>query len=72
MSMITHIFLSKGIQSGINDILTIDADSASVTIETSSSARLLEFLGAYMRPAALPWPVQPAPTGRVSIGSTKK
>jgi hypothetical protein len=57
------------LQSGINDILMIDAGEGTARLETLSSARLLDLLGVFMRPGKLSWPVRS--TGRVSIGSSR-
>jgi len=57
------------IQSGINDILMIEATKASARLETISSARLLDYLGAFMTPGQLTWPSQSTP--RVSLGSKR-
>jgi len=57
------------LQSGINDILMIDAGKGKARLETMSSARLLDYLGVFMTPGTLSWPVKE--TGRVSIGSKR-
>ncbi len=57
------------LQSGINDILMIEAGKGSARLETISSARLLDYLGVFMTPGQLSWPSKT--TGRVSIGSKK-